>query len=126
MANNFTCSAVPPSLLIPDTHRSQRSFRGDAVLTQLRSQIATEMDGEFVRCPVDDFIKTYLPFAPDEAERKYFVDNLLQNIPTVSDSPDGPQIRSGAKSKPSLCQRSDYERRCSPYVHIWGTSSNFY
>ncbi|PPQ89009.1 hypothetical protein CVT25_005108 [Psilocybe cyanescens] len=79
MENNITSSAVPPSFLIPDTSR--------------------KMDGEFVRSPVDEFLKTYLPFAPDEVETKYFVEKLLQSIPPASNSSDGREIRTRAKSK---------------------------
>ncbi|KAH9476608.1 hypothetical protein JR316_0010521 [Psilocybe cubensis] len=66
----------------PDTPRSQKSFGQDIGIVQLRNQIAREMDGEFITCPVESFMETYLPFVPTEKETQYFVKKLLEDIPT--------------------------------------------
>ncbi|PPQ90042.1 hypothetical protein CVT25_006359 [Psilocybe cyanescens] len=89
-------------------------------LTQLRPTIAKEMDGEFVRCPIDEFLKAYLPFAPDEAETKHFVRTLLQDIPSASTVSGGQQIRSGAKPKRSILLGDEelYQLRHYPKLDI--------
>ncbi|KAH9479872.1 hypothetical protein JR316_0008468 [Psilocybe cubensis] len=51
----------------PETPRSHRSHGGKAGVTALRPIIAVEMDREFIKVPIDTFIKAYLPFEPCKA-----------------------------------------------------------
>ncbi|KAH9485693.1 hypothetical protein JR316_0002604 [Psilocybe cubensis] len=86
-------------VVIPDTPRSLRSFGGDAGLVDLRPTIAKEMDGEIVECSVEDFITTYLPFAPNEEQTQRLVQQLLQEQP-----PAGGKVatRSTKAPRPSI------------------------
>ncbi|KAH9485685.1 hypothetical protein JR316_0002595 [Psilocybe cubensis] len=63
------------------------SFGSDVELMD-PTTIAREMVGEFVECSVIDFIKTYLPFAPNKAQTQCIVQRLLQESPLAGGSPD--------------------------------------
>ncbi|KAH9485692.1 hypothetical protein JR316_0002602 [Psilocybe cubensis] len=97
-----TNNVVRGTTLVPDTPRSQKSFGRDVGVVQLRPAIAQEMDAELVRCPVTDFIETYLPFAPNDAEMAVLVEKLLKEI-NPSPVADGARItRNAAKPKSSI------------------------
>ncbi|KAH9485687.1 hypothetical protein JR316_0002597 [Psilocybe cubensis] len=99
ITNHSAMSNSKSGVVIPDTPRSLRSFGGDAGLVDLRPTIAKEMDGEIVECSVEDFITTYLPFAPNEEQTQRLVQQLLQEQP-----PAGGKVatRSTKAPRPSI------------------------
>ncbi|PPQ88974.1 hypothetical protein CVT25_005073 [Psilocybe cyanescens] len=65
---------------LPETPRSHRSHAGKADITVLRPIIAVEMDREFVRLPVDSFMKEYMPFVPSED----VIERVIQQLSDAS------------------------------------------
>ncbi|KAH9476740.1 hypothetical protein JR316_0010655 [Psilocybe cubensis] len=100
MTNENKTKTTKP-LPFPDTPRSQKSFGQDIGIVQLRNQIAREMDCEFITCSVENFMKAYLDFVPNEKETQYFIKKLLEDIPTGRGA--GPySLRSDTEPIPSV------------------------
>jgi hypothetical protein len=55
----------------PHTNRTNDT----KAITKLRDEIALQMDGEFVECPVGTFVAHYLPFEPAESDLNAFIAN---------------------------------------------------
>ncbi|KAH9476624.1 hypothetical protein JR316_0010537 [Psilocybe cubensis] len=71
----------------PETLRSYRNsaqLEHIGIVQRRQQHIVREMDSEFkfIRCPVESFMKAYLPFVPNDKETQYFVQQLLQGTLT--------------------------------------------
>uniref|UniRef100_A0A8H7XX27 Fungal-type protein kinase domain-containing protein n=1 Tax=Psilocybe cubensis TaxID=181762 RepID=A0A8H7XX27_PSICU len=74
-------------LLSPEALRSYRNsaqLEHIGIVQRRQQHIVREMDSEFkfIRCPVESFMNTYLPFVPNDKETQYFVQQLLQGTLT--------------------------------------------
>uniref|UniRef100_A0A8H7YBN7 Fungal-type protein kinase domain-containing protein n=1 Tax=Psilocybe cubensis TaxID=181762 RepID=A0A8H7YBN7_PSICU len=82
-----------------ETPRANRTDGKTEKLTSLRSQIALEMNNEFVECSVEVFLKHYLPFEPSEVAVEECILRLLGKDPApTNDAIEGcPSVQQAAE-----------------------------
>ncbi|KAH9487288.1 hypothetical protein JR316_0001358 [Psilocybe cubensis] len=82
-----------------ETPRANRTDGKTEELTTLRSQIALEMNNEFVECSVEVFLKHYLPFEPSEVAVEECILRLLgKDAAPTNDAIEGcPSLQQAAE-----------------------------
>lgn len=83
-----------------ETPRTIRTDGGKGPVTVLRTRIGKEMDQEFITCPFNTFMESYLPFVP----KQHDIDTCLQRMHDAKKSgKGGDPVVTKDLSKDSFC-----------------------